>query len=359
MQSIHDYQEYLELVNGLEAVRRCSLKNTSLVKAFAQIMYEHGSLNLEVANAIIESQVPDDRVSEHIETELHVTTEFLIEKIRPWIEDVRQTLFHSREAPFSQEQDAKRWCEEALEKEEQWHKQVDEWMKKSDEWGKHLDAFHEKYPFLREDRDRPLDLKGIPLSELPSQAEFQEIHDEYGELEKVKPPETPRCDSQVDKSWALYDELFKIYRATGFTGASMKMHILANVKPVLPPIKLHTREEVTRLPSGIDLVNPFITLTIRSELSFEQLRSVYHDVRRELKIKRTKPYNEKHLELYRMVQERGGAPRGKGTVAFWESVKTEINKKREAKDRYKDWRAPKQAYERLMNKLNALYLSNG
>ena len=43
-------------------------------------------------------------------------------------------------------------------------------------------------------------------------------------------------------------------------------------------------------------------------------------MREDFKLVNVKEYNSDHLDLYRLVKENGGPPRGKGTVAFWKGI---------------------------------------
>jgi len=253
-------------------------------------------------------------------------SEFLIDLITPWVEDVREVLFGSKMAPFSSEEQAIRWFGEVREK--------------SSEWERQQDAFFKKYPVM----SAPWG-KEVPHGHTPWLASK---HEEY-----------PRLPRLVQTNIDLFYKAGEIDEATGFDFFSIVMYILANIKPVLPCFKLHTQEEVKKLPQGKDLVNRSVRVTIRGELSPDEWRSLYRDIRRELRLKRTKAFNEKHLEIYRMVQQRGSPPkqRGMGT-AFWESVRVEWNKGH-PEDAYSTWREVKQVYCRLYNRLKGRYLAEG
>ena len=63
-----------------------------------------------------------------------------------------------------------------------------------------------------------------------------------------------------------------------------------------------------------------------------------------------KRLNTNHLQLCRLVQNKGGAPKGKGTLAFWKSVMDEWNTPH-PKNEYKTWKGVKIYYERIISKL--------
>jgi hypothetical protein len=128
------------------------------------------------------------------------------------------------------------------------------------------------------------------------------------------------------------------------------MYVLADASPVLPPFTLGISKETHSLPSGTSVINRFARVTIRGDLTFYDLRSLYRSIRRELGITRSKRPTIKHLQLYEMVRRRGSIPRQKGTVAFWESVMKEWNDFHR-QDKYKTWKGVKLAYERIIAQL--------
>jgi hypothetical protein len=97
---------------------------------------------------------------------------------------------------------------------------------------------------------------------------------------------------------------------------------------------------------------------INTELSFDDLLAIYSSIRRYLGVKGSKKSTREHLDLHRMVLQMGGAPSGKGTVAFWTSAKAEWNNKHPER-KYGTWKGVKIAYDRLHKKLNSRYLGRG
>lgn len=144
-------------------------------------------------------------------------------------------------------------------------------------------------------------------------------------------------------------EARKIAMVTGFNFYSLLMYVLTGIEPDLPMYIAYTEDERYELPSGEVLVNRPVTVRIAAELNFRELRSLYHGIRKELKIERAKRFNEKHLELCQLVRRMGGPPKGKGVVSFWESVRAEWDRRHPRE--HKSWKATKIAYDRTMQKL--------
>jgi len=67
---------------------------------------------------------------------------------------------------------------------------------------------------------------------------------------------------------------------------------------------------------------------------------------------------EKHLHLFRMVQQRGAIPSGKGTVAFWESIRKEWNSLHK-QHTYETWKGVKLAYERIKTQVERRIKNKG
>ena len=349
-----DNQTARELIVRLEAFKgRDADKYSFLVEPLSEIVYQNQFFNLRdidgLAEAILAKVPPTGRrETTHTETKPSVTTQFLADQIKPWIEDIRQTVFRSKSAPFNHIEDAQIWWDDARKGVDEWYSRLDEWDSRVDEWDSRVDewdkkrrggwgspwlAMRKRYPLIKKDID--IDMwKTLPL-------------DHPARLEAGEPPE---LDEQAKAYGALLDPIIKVCEATGFTVASVIMHILANASLVLPPLSYGITDRTYSLPSNSSIRKRFATITIRSDVTFEELRSAYRSIRRELGITRSKSHTTEHLQLYQIVRERGSIPSGKGTVAFWKSVMQEWNK-RYPKAKYTTWKGVKVAYDRLCKKM--------
>lgn len=362
-----DSQTARHLITGLEVFRgRGADEYGFLVGPLSEFVYRNEFLNLpeidRLARAILTEATHADRAeTTHTQTKPSVTAQFLADQIDPWIKDIRQTLFRSKSAPFNRIEDAQTWCDEAKKGIDEWRKRLDEWRKRGDEWRARWKAMRKKYPLIEESIDtleawRKLgqalgirwSAKGIP-GDFPTQEELQEELWQLNEFERsLKSP--PELDEQTKVYFALVDKMLEIIKVTGFTFTSVEMYILANASPVLPPLSYGIIDRTHSLPSGTSVVNRFARVTIRSDVTFEGLRSAYRSIRRELGITRSKSHTTKHLQLYQMVKRRDSIPSGKGTVAFWESLRHEWNR-RYPKAKYTTWKGVKAAYDRLCRKM--------
>jgi len=159
--------------------------------------------------------------------------------------------------------------------------------------------------------------------------------------------------SQLSGEARTYSELMeKITELSkiGISPTSFLYYIMADIKPLQMPYQIMT--------PGKGLTKGrrkcwYVVITLNTELSFKDLLAIYNVIKESLGVKKGKRLNEKHLQLYTMVRERGGIPTGKGTVGFWQSVLEEWNGRHEVE--YREWRCIKRAYDRLCKKLNAQY----
>ena len=340
---MQDYQTAKRFIIALEAFKGHDPEEYHpLVEPLSQFVFNNSFYNLEVVNELVKAMLGARTETRATEIEPSVTAQLLADQIKPWIESIRQTLFHSKTAPFSRIEDAQAWCDEAKKRNEEWHKRAEEWRKKAGErdrelaeWRKVLGEWRNEINAINED------------AHLPEQVRLQ-LSRKFGELPTLEHlPEPPKLDSQVETYFALGEQALEIYKATGFTYASVEMYILADASPVLPTFTVRILRETHSLPSGASILNRFARVTIRGELTFEDLRSLYRSIRRELGIKRSKHPTAKHLQLYNMIRKRGDIPSREGTVKFWVSVMKEWNDLH-PQDKYKTWKGVKLAYERII-----------
>ena len=357
-----DNQTTRGLIASLEAFKgRDADEYRFLFGPLEEIMYQNQFYNLRyigrLAEAILANVTPTGRrETTHTETKPSVTTQFLADQIKPWIEDIRQTLFYSRSAPFNRIEDAQTWWDDLIKRFNEWHSRLDEWHSRVDEWHRRMDEGDE-WRKRREQRHDPWGMEGLwsVMRKKYPQISMSIDMDEWKKLPldhpaRLEAGEPPELDEQVMVLTTLVDPIFEVSKATDFTLASVTMHILANAPLVLPPLSYGIIDRPYSLPSGSSIRKRFATVTIRSDVTFEELRSAYRSIRRELGITRSKSHTTKHLQLYQIVRERGNVPRGKGTVAFWESVRHEWNE-RYAKPKYTTWKGVKAAYDRLYRKM--------
>ena len=235
-----------------------------------------------------------------------ITGEFLVDKITPWVEDVRQDLFYSREAPFKTAMEASEWLTDVIAKE--------------------IEVIEAN------SRGTMNSWTNFLLRNHPS-VYYYKLHKEHG---------APLPNIFLVR-WAE-----EIAKATGFNNADVELYILTGTNPTLQRME----EKIHEVPLGEDWISRFVTVTIRGEISYKEFFDLYQRVRDKLRIRRSKPLNEKHLQLYCLVKLKGGPVCGKGAVAFWESINQEWHNPAS-----KTWKGAKVAYVRLGKRLNERFLT--
>jgi hypothetical protein len=153
-----------------------------------------------------------------------LTGDFLANKISPWVEMVRARLFGSPQSPFKSISDGIKWIE-------------DEGKKHSSEITmKERKPLVDKLPeMVRSDSSAGVSVD-LPPELLPYPAK-------NGWLERVRVlPGTP--------PGLLASETARMAKNTGFNQASLVMYILADIKPLLPRVRLTSHRGYYELPTG-------------------------------------------------------------------------------------------------------------
>lgn len=246
-----------------------------------------------------------------------MTSEYFVEKVTPYVEQVRKKVFGNKKPPFDSIKKAVSWIE----------KKAKEPLPLDIE--KRIERLHNK---LQEAYDQ-LTKNPVPWT----------ISSHYETLDYPG-------DGYVKRVPAIHPELHRIKeatdiieKATGFERYSVTLFILTGISPILPRIKTYWNNVMQKLPTG-EVLNRFnITLEINSkDLRFEDLREAYNSLRNHLRVVKKKPLNRNHERLFQRVKELGGSPK-KGSTAFWKKIAKELN-----------YGGPKQAYtsyNRIIKKL--------
>ena len=325
MQSVDKFkqmntQEFIELVKSHTAPSLQSLIAAVVDMLGEELRFERS----EVAN-VIEAA---GRLATYLETigvakgqqeqgevsaKPTVTREFLSDLITPWIQDIRQEIFNTRVCPFGTYEEALRWVNEGIVDWENWVNEAEREMEKLPKW--------------------------MRSSGYVSPRFAPELHRLLG-----KRP-----------LYALFsDRVKEVTRVTGFSHISVLCHIIADIPLTLKKVDTEAKREIHELPSGDELVNRFVTVQIRGELTFGELYRLYQQIRQDLGIKRSKALKDEHLRLYQLVRGRGGPIKGKGSVKFWKEVVENWNN-----PKCKNWKGAKIAYDRLIKRLTNEYLQGG
>ena len=233
-----------------------------------------------------------------------LTSDYLAYLLRQWVREIRIRNCHSEHAPFKSYGDALNWMES-----------------QSTELTPEL---MERYPRAH--------LNMLPL-----------YRTKEGQLAYINP--NPRAKELMD----ILTESHKMKEKTGLGTISLMMYILADIKPLLPSYEwsayaLH--QELSTEEGLVSYKKSEMTVKIKSAMSWKDMLTLYELMRTHFGAKKRKELNEKHLELYHIVQGRGGPVKGKGAKGFWESIQKELNY-----DSWNSWEAAKIAYYRIVKNL--------
>lgn len=333
---------FLGLVNNLEDIRKWELKDSPLAQGLAKFMFKYEIRNLEDVRDLVKSLVPSLQakgatISSELTSDMLLTSDFLADRILPWVQLVRTELFGSADAPFSSIKEAENWIQE-----------------QSKVYG-----IGDAWP-VRDMREQLVhdilsDVSGVsvafPLGRtLEYLGEDGKVHQIKIKGRELEDWEISQLREQYDKwtmhslSW-LENETRIMSRATGLTQASLVQFVLVGIRPILPRYLVRDRTVYQATPSG-DILQPLhLEIEIRArDIGFEELRQIYRTYRR-TQSRKAKAFKEEHRAIYRLVKEKGGPVSGKGSVQFWKSVMEQWNLHSEK--RYSHWKGIKIAYERI------------
>jgi hypothetical protein len=259
-----------------------------------------------------------------------VTSDIVAGKIATWVQTIREQLFGSRVAPFREIGEAIDWI---MQKQEQ----------ESATWER-----QKRKPDSEAERDVQHAMKGIQGSR-ECRVELIETYLslDYIGRDGLLTPYRILPNMDLDR---LEIETVKMSRITGFTQPSLVTYILTDIKPIIPRVIVSSSQRLRCLSSGDKLEEYRVDLQIRAkDLTYEEIHDIYHRVRNDLQLTRTKPLNKTDYKIYEAVVQRGGPRKGKGTVAFWEELRVECNKNNGTK--YKTWRGIKKRYQQIVTRV--------
>lgn len=264
-----------------------------------------------------------DKKSELTDEDI-ITSDYLIDKIAPWVEDVRKKIFGSPEPAFDWD-GAVKWIENRNKDARKSTRAMKGLRNKFKELAKELGK---NYQELRRSR------RVIP---------YAKKGDEWMHNVPI---------NSLDL-YILEQETRRIAKVTGFPQQSLVVHVLSGNKPIVPRVGIHTLEHFCKLSDQETLYGVEIILEIRAkDFRFRELYKIYQTIRKELELVKNKPFKEKHLRFYRFIKDLGKIPdRGKkGHYKFWNEAKEEWNKKF-PNNKYKSWQGLRAAYERIIDAL--------
>jgi hypothetical protein len=249
-------------------------------------------------------------------TDLELTPENLMyrdmlgEDLRPWAETLRLKFFEQKNAPFQD------------------YGSATEWMKKFDV---PAHAWKENPEFIASEKFR----RNIAF------------WNSEGEHNVVCASTNSALEKLIFSSQKLADRL-----EIGLDWNSLVFYVLTDISPYVSPIEIGISTRYVALPSGRTIKYREAEVKIREGFNLTYLQWLYKVLRKDLQLSRKKPLNINHLQLYRLIKQKGKVPIGKGTVIYWENIMHSWNSSH-PKNKYRTWKGVKIAYERLLEKLNA------
>lgn len=268
--------------------------------------------------------------------------DFLIDKISPWVENIRIKLFKSSEPPFDWD-GAVKWIEAESEK----HKKDTTIPKDLINRIKEVEKEIPKY-YASIDRKR----QSLP---------YAKKDDEWEQNVSISSPNLALLEKETQR----------MAQATGFPQSSLVIYVLAGKKPPLSRVSLTATTHCVTLsdsesilkslrgetPEPESLIRNEAILTIKSkDFSFRELLKIYKKLRESLSVGKgysfSKNVKEKYSLIYNFVKELKLLPNSskKSEWRFWKSAHSEWNK-RYPDYKYGTWQGLRKAHKRIISNL--------
>ena len=337
----------LEVVNGLEAIKQCKLQNTKIVSVLGDLMFRYQIRDTRYLNDLVESVLAYEAGNRgtdgkqppiSLTPDVLVTSDYLAEKITPWVEIIRTELFGSASIPFGNLKDAEDWI---------------------------LAHGGNRQLSSAKSLDDPSTLRDLVY--VGPDGVYRVAH-----IVEPAPPTwlythlRGRASDYSPVNW-LENEIRLMSEATLFYQPVLVQFILMGTPPILlryditgvwyrRPIPSRPGQRQRRGLGDESLRVSYVDARIYAQdLTFVELRELYNEYREILQIKKHKLREGKnlsisHWELYQLIKGKGGPPKERGKVAFWESAKSEWNKLHR-QHKYQTWKGVKIAYDRLIKQL--------
>lgn len=129
------------------------------------------------------------------------------------------------------------------------------------------------------------------------------------------------------------------------------MHVLTGLSPLLSRVRSAENRRAFKLPSGKQAHMRSVTLTFNTaDLTFNELREIYNNVRMFLGGRGQKAPTFEDLEFWELVQDMEGPPE-KNIRKFWTAVRDRWNAEHSGTAPLKSWEGFQDRYQRLERRL--------
>ncbi len=328
----------------LAAGEGIGLSSTNLKEAADWIAEDRGTSDRHIEKAISLARrfqytnVPDSNEMEQSSDPVvkysrkdFVTSDYLIQKINPGVQNLRNELFGASETPFDQDvKSAVSWIIEEAKK--PLPKDIQEKVDKGNKIMK-----------------RVLDLKmsGRIISSFTLTRDTLDYPGYDGYVHRVPVGENPKLKT-------FHKAVEKMSKATGFEEYALTIYVLTGLKPLLPRMKVVPMIQWAELPDNQYINRKYVLITLNAtDLTYKELKLVYDRYRSSLNIKKKKPISKDQFELFQMVVDKNGPPKKKATH-FWNDLLKEWNNI-PGKKIYKTWEGVYRVYNRIIKTLDEHY----
>jgi hypothetical protein len=140
-------------------------------------------------------------------------------------------------------------------------------------------------------------------------------------------------------------------KRTSIQPSLLTMHVLTGLVPLLSRVRFTENERHFELASGKQAHMRSVTLKFNTaDLTFDELRKIYNDVREYLGGKGQKAPTFEDLEFWEFVESMGGPPK-KEIRRFWIAVRDRWNAEHPGTQPLKSWEGFQDRYQRLARRL--------
>lgn len=317
-----DLDVCLEAVNQLEAIKG-KLENSPLAHSIAKLVYEsQKNLNMEYWNNVAISVLAVSTAQGRpLQVQLTPNT-LLTSEILAWIlsrraKNIRAKIFGSEEKPFESYDKALEWI---LSQSEEIEKREGKKLGKQGIFSSSLTLF----------LSLPFDLR-------EPERGYYRIRFKEG-----------------SKIYEFVKEINKAVRVTRLEKVSLISYILLDAKPFLLPYEITSEISAWNTPAEgggfYSLRKEKVTVDIYSDLTFGEWKQIYGHIKKLFGNKKGRVLEQRHLELYHMVENKGFPPVRRGVTAFWKGVLAEWNESHK-ESQYSSWKEIQRAYDRMIERV--------
>jgi hypothetical protein len=248
----------------------------------------------------------------------------LVRGLSPWVVRLREEGFSSQEPPFEDEEKAADWIE---------HTSSADLRRWKAPRVKRSDARETIYELTREAGYR-IKLNVVFLR--------------YGRPNDDHVKSVGTVPNTFLERLALETEEFS--KKTGLAPDALVAHILTGLIPMIPRVRSARTEHWIRLPNGQTFPIRWETVTFHAaDLSYEEVRHLYSDVRHYVGGKGTKALTFEELEYFELVEDMGGSPRERKSD-FWKKVLQEWQR-RHPNQPPNSWKSAQEKFSGLRKRL--------